>query len=100
MSSSSSSSVQTAKEPTQLTLVLYGDNDEEIATFKYIETAEEKIVSIAYQATGGPVYLMAEDMIEDLEAWIQEFHPENVNCRGETLMEMYSEFRRFVFGSN
>ena len=100
MSSSSSSSVQTAEEPTQYTLILYSNDDEEIATFKYIETAEGKIVSIAYQATGGPVYLMAEDMIEDLEAWIQEFHPENVDCRGETLMEMYFEFRRAIFGNN
>ena len=70
MLSSSSSSVQTAEEPTQYTLILYGNDDDEIATFKYIKTAEGKILSIAYQATGGPVYLMAEDMIKDLEAWI------------------------------
>ena len=99
MSSSSPSSVQTAKEPTQYTLVLYGHNDEVIGTFKYVETAEQKIVSITYQAVGGPVYLMAKDMIEDLKDWIREFHPENIGCRGEMLLEMYFEFRSDVLGN-
>ena len=65
--SSLSSSVQTAEEPTKYTLVIYGDNDMEEGRCKYTKNAEGKLIKILYSITGGPVYFMEEEMIEDLE---------------------------------
>ena len=96
--SSSSSSAQTVEEPTEYTLVSYGDNDKEEGRFKFTKNAEGKLIAISFCPTGGPADFMEEETIEDLKEWIQEYHPENISCRWEMLMEMYFEFCCAVFG--